>query len=127
MNEYTTQILLAIISAIGGGGVATLVQLLLNRRKFKAEAVRVSADTLGVDVKNRAAIEDFYGSLLNKREDMTEKIYSQLLDLEQRLAEQQSEASVLRSRNEQLTRALLEGGLDVPQHYDNGTSDKQTP
>lgn len=125
MPEYAANILLAIISAIGGGTLTTFITLYFNRRKNKAETIRVSAETLSVDVQNRQAIEEFYSGLLNKREDLAEKIYQSLLELEAKLVTQQQEASKLRLRNEELVRLLLSNGIEVPKFEENGSSNNE--
>lgn len=121
MSESATNIILALISALGGGTLTAVIQGFWNRRKNKADAIRVNTETLAVDVKNRAAIEDFYSGLLGKREDLAEKIYERLLNLEEELSEEQTERLRLKAQNEKLIMQLHAAGLEPLTNEPNET------
>lgn len=119
---------LALLGAVGGSTITALVQIIVNRKKRDAEAIKVSAETVSIDVANKKALEEFWSELLEKREDMVEKIYHRLLILEERLVDQenkisgyQAERRKLENKKSELAREIdvlkkfiIESGLKVP-------------
>lgn len=63
------------LTFLGSSTVTALIQWLVNRRKN-----RVDVDQLMT--KNMRDIDDFYQSILDKREDMADRIYQKLIEHE---------------------------------------------
>lgn len=103
-----------IVSVLSGGTLTFFVQYWVNRKKQDAETVKVSAETLGIDVKNRQSIEEFYSGLLDKREGMVEEIYQKMLDLENRMMEQTKKEGKLLNYNAKLIQIMLANDLEIP-------------
>jgi hypothetical protein len=119
MADTTLQTLItALLGAFSGATGAAIVAALANKKKRQVETTKTSAEALGLDIKNRVAIEDFYSGLLTSREDFAETIYAKLLRLEHDMM--QLEASLRRQQEENARLKRLLAKNDIPPPQDTG-------
>ena len=114
MPDTTVEIIIAIISAIGAGGVgAAIVSAFSNRKKNKAEADKLTSDTLAGTARELTAISTEMVTSINAQlKDLTKKykeleeevarLKLELLGRERMINELKLENKSLRAKIEQL-------------------------